>query len=350
MGSIVSNKKEMTNKLVTIVSDQTIPNVLLIKELGSNIQCYIFLTTEAMEKKIKRTAIIDTCEIPEEKIVTINISEDKSSGIKKTLYDHSLGLEANAHYHVNITGGTKMMSLAVYEYFRNLNSTFYYLPIGKNVLSKFKTQFDEQIVALENRLTLHEYLLACGISYNFKEKFFFTEENCFEIFRDYKINDFIFEKFPVETAEKMSAYSVKPDNIRGIWFEEFVFYYLKKKLKLPDKMIACSVKVFKDMDVQYNDNEFDVMYVKDNELNVIECKVQMGANPAQKLDGILYKLGAINKNFGLKTNSFIYTLSDLQNKWGNYSPVLLRKCEVMNIKPPFDKTFFKKIINPNKKI
>jgi hypothetical protein len=334
----------MKQILVTLISDQAIPNVLFVSEMKTIADHYLFLTTEYMEQKGKSEAILNACELERNKVKTIIIKEDEPAAIKKALYDHDLGLMTDTRFHVNVTGGTKLMSLAVYEYFRNLKSIFYYLPIGKNIFQRFSNRAFEEPFAMTYRITMHEYLLACGLSYEIKTKFAFSQSDTKELYEDYRQYGFRFELFPVQKALNFAAYSIMPENIRGVWFEEFIYYHLKRKFNLPDNMIACSVMIFKDMQIPYNDNEFDVMYVYNNELNVVECKVQMsGKKPLSKIDGILYKLGAINKNFGLKTNSYLYTLSHLRNRSGKFNAPLLRKCELLNIQPPIDQMNFEKI-------
>jgi len=331
----------MSTFLISIISDQTIPNVLFIKELGKVDYRYIFLTTEAMEKKGKSDAVMDTCGLGSVNVTKIVIQDDQTDSIKAVLYKNGFATIPQAHFLINITGGTKLMSLAVYEFFRNHHTTFYYLPIGKNKIQKFGQQFIEESLALQCRLTLHEYLVAFSLSYEIKENFAFTPDQSDKLFEDYKALGFRFDFFPVEKASKMAAFRIMPENIRGVWFEEFVYHLIRRKYNLKDESIACSVKVFKDMEIGYNDNEFDVMYVKDNELFVVECKVALsGKSAMQKLDTSLYKLGAINKNFGLKTTTFLYTLGDLRNRSGQLSEALLRKCELLNIQPPFDMSSF----------
>jgi hypothetical protein len=331
----------MKQILITLISEQAIPNVLFIREMQEIADAFLFLSSKAMERKNKSAAIINACGLEPERVKVIMVKEDEPEAIKKVLYDYSFGLMSNTQFHVNITGGTKLMSLAVYEFFRNLKSTFYYLPIGKNIIQQFTSQIIEEPLALNYRLTLHEYLVACGLSYEIKEKFSFTSEQTTELFEAYQSSNFQFELFPVEKAQNMAATTIMAENIRGVWFEEYIYYQLQRKYKLSDNMIAGSVKIYKDMQIPYNDNEFDVMFVNNNELNVVECKVQMSGNkPLSKIEGILHKLGAINKNFGLKTNSHIYTLSNLRNKGGSFNEPLLRKCELFNIQPPVDRTNF----------
>lgn len=183
--------------------------------------------------------------------------------------------------------------------------------------------------------------MACGLTYEKKNLFNFTENDTLELFEDYRKTRFDFDTFPVEKATKCSVFPVTVENIRGTWFEELVYYKVKRLLNIKDDMIGSSVKVFKDAEIEYNDNECDVMFVHDNELFVIECKVHLSTgNQKLKLDTALNKLGAITKNFGLKTKSYLFTLSNLRVYKGNFSDGLVRKCEVLGVEVPVDKGTF----------
>jgi hypothetical protein len=235
--------------------------------------------------------------------------------------------------------------MAVYEYFRSQNAQFYYLPIGKNLIQVIDKNYLQKNIPVTVRLSLHEYLKANGLSYTIKEQFAFTKHQASELFESYKKSNFVFESFPVDRAQKMSKLNEKPENIRGTWFEEFVYYSINEQMQLDGSAIAESVMIYQDKKVPYNDNEFDVMFVLNNDLFVVECKVHLSGNQKAKLDVALQKLGAISKNFGLRTSSWIFTLTNLRYPGGNFNPRLLRKCEVLNVEPPVDMQFFKNEIN-----
>lgn len=332
--------------IVSVVSEQTIPNVLFIKEFLSQATCCLFLTTVGMERKRKTDAIVRAAEIGKEKVKILRIEEDQVKKILDVLDGYGTEGHLNEIYLVNLTGGTKLMSLAVYEYFGKLNSIFYYLPIGKNQIIELDSQFNQTIFTVQTRLNLHEYLVANGITYSQKEAFSYSYPQTKQIFGAYQKTGFRFDEFPVELAQKLSKYEERPENVAGTWFEEFIFYRIKSELKLSDDDIANSVKIYKDKEDPYNDNEFDIMFVRGNELYVIECKVNLTTgNTKQKLEVALYKLGAISKNFGLRTSSYIFTLSNLHNHYGKFNSRLLRKCEVLNVRPPVDAKSFERDIN-----
>jgi hypothetical protein len=55
-------------------------------------------------------------------------------------------------------------------------------------------------------------------------------------------------------------------------------------------------------------NEFDVMFTKDDALFTVECK-SLGQHEDKKTD-ILYKIGALQKDFGLRVGSYLVSTSD----------------------------------------
>jgi hypothetical protein len=332
--------------IVSIVSEQTIPNVLFIKDYQSKAADFLFLSTKDMERKQKTQTIIDSSGIGNLPVNKIVVEEDEIKKIIGQLAELGFHKKNDHQYYVNLTGGTKLMSLAVYEYFGKLTSIFYYLPIGKNQIIELDSRFDQKIFTVQTRLNLHEYLVANGITYSQKELFSYSFPQAKQIFVAYQKTRFRYEVFPVQLAQNLSKFEEKPENVAGTWFEEYIFFRIKDELKLPDDHIAASVMIYKDKEVPYNDNEFDIMFVKENELYVIECKVNLTTgNTKQKLDVTLHKLGAISKNFGLRTSSYIFTLSNLRHHNGDLNSRLLRKCEILNVKPPVDAKSFEKGIN-----
>jgi hypothetical protein len=332
--------------IVSIVSEQTIPNVLFIKDYQSKAADFLFLTTEVMESRQKTQAIISASAIGNLPYTKIEAEEDEINKIIGQLIESDLHEKKDHYFLVNLTGGTKMMSLAVYDYFSRCNSLFYYLPIGKNQIIELDNKFNQKNREVKSRLNLYEYLVANGITYSQKETFSYTPQATEKIFAAYKQAGFLFDGFPIELAQELSNFDEKPENAPGTWFEEYVYHQIKSHLGLHEANIANSVMIYKDSEISYNDNEFDIMFVSDNELHVIECKVNLSSgNQKQKLDAALHKLGAISKNFGLRTNSYIFTISNLHNYYGKLNGRLLRKCEILNVKPPVDAKSFKRGIN-----
>jgi len=74
----------MSKLLISIVSDQTIPNIIFIKEF-SGFDSYYFITTKAMENKGKCDSIIKSSHLDENICKKIVVIEDDIEDVIKRL-------------------------------------------------------------------------------------------------------------------------------------------------------------------------------------------------------------------------------------------------------------------------
>jgi len=327
----------MANILVSLVSDQTIPNVLFIKE-RHDIDKYLFVSTEEMERKGKYDCIIRAAGLQghnaRQRLIVVG---DSLYDVRSKLA--ALDYDDDDRFYVNLTGGTKIMSIGVYNFFRDISSEIFYIPGGKNLSKKIFPVVKHRQQALKYRLSVAEYLTCYGI----------------DILNPTTVNSLI--RTPDETAawyrfflglsedqlrtldrlrrfrsKKKTAYEDAPGlasllnnapfrsedpaylskheirYLSGDWFEEYIYAALKETLNLHDAAIAVGVNIKRD-DVQ---NEFDIMFTHDNHFYVIECKTSV-YDAAQKRNiftDTLYKLSALRKDFGLFARAFIVTLTE----------------------------------------
>ena len=344
----------MANKvIVSIVSDQTVPNVLFIKELGPADK-YFFISTLKMEESNKNITdcIIDAAGISNKKIYKILVIEDSLLDIDSKLIEE-LVIEDEDIVSVNITGGTKLMSLGVYNYFsRNGAADIYYIPIGKNEIRQVFPLRKNRIKLLEFRINLLDYLKAYGVKVNSKS---FSSKNTllkpidqtnalFKAFienrnklimnaEEIRINKFRGEKieknneshkYAFECAITFSDYGVVFDStekisknetkyLTGEWFEEFLYPIIKRTLKKSDDEIGMGVQLIKGD----TPNEYDIVFTHNNSLYVIECKTDIADNEEGKISYLftntLYKAATLKKEFGLWVNYFLFSLNDFSN-------------------------------------
>jgi len=151
----------MSVVLVSLVSDQTIPNIEFIREMGSEIDNYLFISTKSMENIGNRQWILDTVSLEEDKLldpVIVNpfSFEDIEAKLIQSINDEDT-------YFVNLTGGTKVMSLAVYEFFKTVNSQMYYLS-GKGEMIKVHPGRKKVPSELKAKISLSDYLSAYGFT------------------------------------------------------------------------------------------------------------------------------------------------------------------------------------------
>lgn len=332
--------------IVSLISDQTIPNILFIKEKGYA-NFYYFITTEIMEKRGIVSNIIKALNLPEEKIKKIEVIEDSVKDIDDKLVTHLI-YEDDDELLVNITGGTKIMSLAVYNFFtRSGSGDIFYIPIGKNEIKHIFPLRKNRVSEITNRVTLLEYLTAYGVkvkdsSFQSKNTLLKTKEETSNLFKSFLSNrDKMFkaaetirianlrgkritkEKLPefYEVANVFNEVGVnwvtnnevskdETKYITGEWFEEYVYPRIKGWLDKSDDEIALGLQHLK------NDtpNEYDIMFTHNNALYVIECKTDVSDNEEGKISYLftntLYKAATLKKEFGLWVNYYLFALND----------------------------------------
>ena len=313
----------MKNILISILSDHTIPNFLFIKETQGEYDQNIFITTQQVEDNHRDSDLEKALGL--RNVRRIKVSNDNYFKIMEKL--SSEPFDSDAEYCVNQTGGTKVMSIAAFNFFSKFNARFVYVPIGTNKYCEFDSdsQYD-----LNYRLSLKEYFSLYGINFkssNETVKTFSELSGIFEQIRrkGFKLLYKMYNAQDLPTAEERAYWS-------GQWFEEYVYQRIKSDYRLPDNAIAKSVQIFRD-DTQ-NDNELDVVFVKDNALTVIECKVTMyGVGGARETtEEYLYKLAAISKDFGLKVNPYLFTLHKMEKISGNFD----KRIKILGIKGIYD--------------
>lgn len=310
--------------LVSILSDHTIPNFLFIKETLGVYDQNIFITTQQVEDNHRDIDLEKALGL--RNVRRIKVSNDNYFKIMETLSSEKF--DTDAEYCVNQTGGTKVMSIAAFNFFSKFKARFVYVPIGTNKYCEFDSdrQYD-----LNYRLSLKEYFSLYGISFEPDNLCINTFASLNGVFGQIKAKKFkllykMYNAQHLETAEQRAYWS-------GKWFEEFVYLRVKNDYHLPDTAIAKSLKIFRSDDKQ-NDNELDVAFVKDNKLTVIECKVTMNGfgGARETTEEYLYKLAAISKDFGLKVNPYLFTLHKMEKISGNFD----KRIKILGIKGIYD--------------
>lgn len=347
--------------LVSLVSDQTIPNVEFIKEFGGEDVSYLFITTaqkhEQLEWILKTTNILDY----EMKEVDAFDQNDIITKLNSCKY-------GNGEIILNITGGTKLMSLVINEYFKNLGARIYYLTGHSKTYLKLFPNRGEQKFVLKTKLSLKEYLEANGfkikpseISCDFKkaESFlnYLTDKDNYErnklvlrklqslrSAKKFKVTDIDGLQELLKdldyNSDKESLTKYEARYITGDWFEEYIYYRVKTDLGLDDDEIGIGYKLTKS-NVQ---NEIDVLFVYNHKLYIIECKTSFydyrlledGTEKKINLLGeIIYKSDALRSKFGLFASTYIITLGEIKDETGEVQQSFkthIGRAELSNIK------------------
>lgn len=150
-----------------------------------------------MEDKGKTRAILDTLnlrdldysgryqklEVVEDSI--IDLQNKVSQWLSQTLEEYQ--------FIVNLTGGNKLMSLAAYDFFKELGSDMVYVPIPQNrCLVPFPKLRPKSPGLLQDRLTVIEYLTACNFKINNLNT---LERNRQRAFSRKELTNFIFDQY-----------------------------------------------------------------------------------------------------------------------------------------------------------
>jgi len=119
-----------------------------------------------MEEKNKVSDILMTLDrlALEYKSDSVIVIEDSILDCHKKIGEWIEGKE-DAEFVVNLTGGTKIMSIAAYEFFKDYSSKMIYVPIPKNeFIVPFPKKRPGKPVKLDLRLSVIDYLTAYGLT------------------------------------------------------------------------------------------------------------------------------------------------------------------------------------------
>jgi len=359
--------------MVSLVSDHTIPNILAIKHFDPDY--LVFITTDAMEKKDKTEAILNTLHKLgmdyRGRYKSGIVKEDSLLDCQRKIDEIVAGKE-DSRFIVNLTGGTKIMSIAAYEYFKDFDSKMSYIPLPKNeFITPFPKRAPGKPTPLKTRLKVIEYLTAYGLRVTNEKKLTnYTKESlsrrqltkCIVLnyeelknlliwfsgnlrkYRDEKryllrgtfegankTENELIKKMGFEYKNSVVSKELTRSEIRfltGGWLEEYCFNELADLIK--DGLIDDLVLGLKLRGKDGTDNEFDLMFTRENSLYFIECK-SLDQVEDKKTD-ILYKIGALQKEFGLKIKSFLVTTSTSIFKNGDIRPSVKARAEQFNTK------------------
>lgn len=328
----------MQTYLVSIISEHLIPNYLFIKEWEGRYDSLVFITTKEMESAGYSHRLEKALNLRSNSVKRIPVSEENLNAIKGKLNVYSWNTEDS--YIVNITGGTKVMSIGCYDFFSRFNSLFYYIPIGKN---KIKDVLSSEDISINYRLTLSEYLTLYGLTAEYESELTYPYERTRELFTKFKSTGF--QRGKVEELRNAQILSESKDRkyFSGTWFEEYCYSITKREFLLSDNSIWFGVKLFRKDSGTENDNEVDVMFIVENELYVCECKMSLmkpGERDYDVLESYMYKLAAISKDFGLKVKPYILTLHKETHSIHNRRKSIEKRMNILGIKGFFNARYF----------
>ncbi len=374
--------------IVTLISDQTLPNVLMIKEYATEKTDYAFVSTKTMNDNGIPQRIQNACKLKAIQY-TYEVDENSQPDVINKLSADRGELEKYDNKIVNLTGGTKAMSLAVFSFFQNMsNAKLLYKPT-QNFFVDFQTN---EKIEIHTQLTIDEYLTAYGITsqrempsgisteqtdivyQNFitlnlkdyvNEFSFLREKRNKNINEDdfTKIKPFI-EALNFEPKEPNKISKSETIYLTGGWFEEWVKQHIEKELNLSSDYISGGIKINSDnpRSKWKNDikaiigqepnkdevpNEIDVVIMFENTLYTIECKSSLISSEVDSngqlvdkniLNETIFKSDSLQQLFGLRPKTIIMTLTDIKaeiekapNQKGRFENAL-KRANLSNIK------------------
>ncbi len=303
-------EREMSKILISILSDQTIPNIRFIKEKQAEIDRFVFIGTKQMQQKNKMCSHIIALNLRKSKTEQILVNPFNITSIEEILLDSNF--DEQDIYLVNITGGTKPMSIACLSFFSALpNVSIYYVPIGEGFYRQIFPKVKNPQLNFSKEITLKEYfasyqLRLIGMEHQ-PTKPISEAENQMKKYIDSKGD---IDKLPdiknahqLQRAEDRSYYS-------GGWFEEYIYWAIKQAFNLSKTQIGFKVELQNNS----SKNEYDVIFLYKDYIHIVECKAYFGSNNIyQKIEKDLYKLSALDDNFGLKAQAIYITTYNIRD-------------------------------------
>jgi hypothetical protein len=312
------------------MSDHVLPNYLFIKEMEGKFDKLLFVTSKKMQQAGKGRILERALGLRDDSIQRIQVSEEDLNEMLAAI--ESVSFSATDRFIVNLTCGTKIMSIGVYTHFSKYASLFYYIPIGKNKIEDVRTSED---IPLHYRVNLKEYLTLCDLTYEYDNNYLYPPKHTLNFFEKFK--NVRFNRYKVPEILNVHTFNERDKRYySGVWFEEYVYLRVKTEKNIPDDSIARGVKIYRQDSGGNNDNEIDLMYVLDNKLYIGECKVSMigvqGNGGVKLLEQFMYKLAAIAKDFGLIVNPYIFTLHPFNRVSTSKMQAIEKRMKILGIR------------------
>ncbi len=301
--------------------------------------------------------LIKVLDVPADKIDEVILNEGDEflyERICRRLRDE---LRDDVSYWVNLTGGTRYLALAVEQAFSKKHTAFFYTNMRDNTI--IKTIFDDSIdddddyvYPIMHKMKVGEYLTLHGILHDVEKTSAhlpIREEayvrHLFNLFADNRINNAdheILDVLRVDYRNYIQKRSLRiadmeqgrvprcaaiphlsrflkfiafvPEQaghlnkaeicfLTGGWFEEHCYYLARRYFRPDDILIGVHVA---RAGVNHH-NELDVIFIKDNQLHVIESKSGISGN--KLFNEIVYKACAIKDALlGLMCRYYLFSL------------------------------------------
>ncbi len=336
--------------LICMLSGQHVPNLLVVHTIRP--EKLLLVETAEMKKKNAAKYFLNALSFSgldyrnngRSEIISLS-NENSIAKMVELLSKHYINDDMN-EWLVNLTGGTKLMAIGAYSFFKEKKVKMLYLPDTdqSHVLDAVTGQQESE---QKHKVSIKAFLAGYGfelyedgaekwkkLARKWSEFATWILANC----NDEKLldelasfNAYINDKkgrwlrdeiFTPKFAEYLVKYedvirngkkirgNVGPDMVNflcGKWLEVFIYHVFLKyaeALGLWDVQIGVRLKA----DGTEFENELDVAFIRDQSLYIVECKT--GEQTHDREVGSLYKLEAIKKQFGaLRVSSYFASTS-----------------------------------------
>ncbi|WP_311418647.1 Card1-like endonuclease domain-containing protein [Haemophilus parahaemolyticus] len=354
---------------VCLISAQAAPNLLPILDSDFKPKKAIFLVSKTMKQRAEYLA--KTFEKLNVKVKLKNISDEFNFGLMEDEIFKLVEEYENESIALNVTGGTKLMSIAAENAFSALGKPIFYIDTdsnhilfiskneeqkwlpnlemkAKNKIDIYLSAYGSTVLSTQNPIEREKYLpaiepfiknydnytqvipllnLHATLSQSNGYKSEYTKDNKkigkldelllgldYQGLLNYDGQTIDFKNREIKTF------------LNGGWLEDYTYFQLKEIANIED--IACGADVanpkFKLGKNEYssenkgNKNEFDIVFMAKNKLHIIECKTQlMDKNGGIKADDILYKLETLKDYGGLMTKKCLVSYFEVPEQVKN---------------------------------
>jgi hypothetical protein len=295
--------------LLSIISDQAVPNLLFIKQFQRPDSEYYFVTTNEMEGRQVTDHLIASLRLNEKKCHKVLIDANDALLIFDQL--KAFPFPKDSEYLINITGGNKLMSQMVFQHFLDYEVTMYYAPIGSDQYQILYPEVGQISKTQDIKITLDDYLRSYGYLAESSLDYYIGNPSPKTIMQQIIQKGHPGKVRSIITGTSKDYKEMDKKYLMGEWFELYCYEFFKKAFNLDESQIACSVGIKRaDSTTPFDhDNEFDLMFVHQNDLYIFECKVY--PTEVAKMDRIskpMFKLASLSQNFGLKCKKYLAIL------------------------------------------
>ncbi|MGC8726029.1 MAG: Card1-like endonuclease domain-containing protein [Thermoplasmata archaeon] len=375
------------NILFVILSEQAYPNVLSVKIFKPDV--IVYLITEKMKKLKVDENFKKAIELNNEyEYVSIDIDDDTNINKIKSEIEKIWNNYKENKWIINITGGTKILSISVYSFFETKSDYIVYFPNNLDYYIKLTGTNEIEKTSIDTVLSVNELLTSYGVGVKTTNKNITNgksikkEDLCLYIaqnINDDNVKDFLDDMINIKiyydrdinkqfknkngvaidnTTPKLilkndeMCRKIKDANIglscydqshlkgkisddwinffTGGWLEHFVYMVIneiKDDIKIQDLYMNVVLT-----STNNSKNELDVVFSKGDKLYIIECK--SGEQSKEKGDEALYKLKAIKSSINALSISLnlVTTASKMHDKEsGNIEKYLADRAQWYNI-------------------